>query len=91
MAADRPQRRDDVSIRTMADEVIVLDRANQQVHQLNASAGFVWQRCDGQHTVESIADELCGAFEVTAETAREAVRTALHRFAELGLLQREPA
>lgn len=86
MSDERPRQRPDVSARTVGDETIVLDRATNQVHQLNATASFVWQRCDGHHTGAEIADELIGAFEVAQDTARDAVVVALRQFDELGLL-----
>ena len=81
-----PRLRPDLSVRAVEGEVLVLDRAANQVHQLNVTAGFVWQHCDGQRTAAQIADALTRTFEVDAQTAQEAVRTSLHRFAELGLL-----
>jgi Coenzyme PQQ synthesis protein D (PqqD) len=89
MVAERPRQRADLSIRSVGDESIVLDRVTNQVHQLNATAAFVWQRCDGRHTAPQIADELVGAFDVDPATAHDAVVTALRRFDELGLLAAE--
>ena len=86
MSDERPRQRPDVNARTVGDETIVLDRATNQVHQLNATASFVWQRCDGRHTGAEIADELVGAFEVAHDAARDAVVVALRQFDELGLL-----
>jgi Coenzyme PQQ synthesis protein D (PqqD) len=83
---DCARPRPDLSVRGVAGEVLVLDRAAHQVHQLNATAGFIWQHCDGRHTTAQIVDALVQAFEVDADTAQAAVRTALRRFAELGLL-----
>lgn len=66
--------------------MVVLDREAEQIHQLNPTASFIWERCDGRRTAWDIADELAGAFDVDPDTAREAVSAALRRFAELGLL-----
>jgi Coenzyme PQQ synthesis protein D (PqqD) len=87
MSADRPQQRPDLSVRVVEQETIILDREANQVHQLNATASLVWQRCDGRHSAVQIAEALTGAFYVDLETARAAVVTALRRFAELGLLR----
>lgn len=70
----------------VGEEVVILDRTANQVHQLNATAGFIWRRCDGHHTPAGIADAVVAAFEIDAETARDAVLTALHQFRQLGLL-----
>ncbi|HVG77937.1 MAG: PqqD family protein [Candidatus Rokuibacteriota bacterium] len=86
MSDERPRQRPDVNARTVGGEIIVLDRATNQVHQLNATASFVWQRCDGRHTAVEIADELVGSFEVDRAAAHDAVVVALRQFDQLGLL-----
>jgi hypothetical protein len=40
---------------------------------LNPTATFIWDQCDGQRTVQEIAEQLAGSFEVGLDTAREAV------------------
>jgi hypothetical protein len=50
-----------VALKEIDGETLVLDREHGKVHQLNATASFIWRQCDG-HT--SIA-------EITAATARE--------------------
>jgi Coenzyme PQQ synthesis protein D (PqqD) len=86
MTDERPRQRSELSVRVVGDEVIVLDRSASQVHQLNVTAGFIWQRCDGNHTAGRIADEVASAFGVDADTARDAVSAALQQFGQLGLL-----
>lgn len=86
MGDDRPKRRSDVSFRAVDGEIIVLDRAAKQIHQLNATASFIWHRCDGQHIIADIAEELARFFDVELDPAREAVVASVRRFSELGLL-----
>jgi hypothetical protein len=90
-AGARPKRRDDLSVRSVDGEVIVLDRSLSQVHQLNATASFVWERCDSHHTAEEIAAAMLDAFEIDIDVARDAVAMALHQFDRLGLLDRARA
>jgi hypothetical protein len=87
MADGRPRRRDDLSSREVEGERILLDDTTKQVHQLNLTASFIWQRCDGGHTVAQIVDALVQAFDVDGATARDAVLTSLRQFREVGLLQ----
>jgi hypothetical protein len=86
MAEDHPKRRSDISARVVADETVVLDLGAAQIHQLNATASFIWHRCDGHCTVGEIAEKLAESFDVDCETAREAVQATLRQFDELGLL-----
>lgn len=86
MAEDSPKQRSDISVRTLDGETLVLDRAAEQIHQLNRTASFIWVRCDGHRTVSEIVAELAGCFDVDYETAREAVQTTLRELNELGLV-----
>ena len=86
MSDNHPKRRSDISARVVVDETVVLDLGAAQIHQLNATASFIWDRCDGHCTVSEIAEKLAESFDVDRETARQAVLETLRRFDELGLL-----
>lgn len=86
MSDDHPKRRADVSARVVVDETVVLDLGSAQIHQLNATASLIWDRCDGHCTVSQIVEKLAEAFDVDRDTARLAVQETLRRFDELGLL-----
>jgi hypothetical protein len=82
-----PRRRSDVRARYIQGEVVVLDRRADLVHQLNQTAGFIWERCDGRTTPQDIADQLVEAFAVDAGTAAASVTAALQQLEQLGLLE----
>ena len=86
MSQNHPKRRSDISARVVVDETVVLDLGAAQIHQLNTTASFIWNRCDGRCTVGEIADQLAESFDIDRETARQAVQETLRRFDELGLL-----
>ena len=87
MGSECPKRRSDVSARVVEGEMVVLDRDASLVHQLNVTASFIWDRCDGRCTVSEIAEQVAGAFGTNPDVSKEAVTAALRRFAELGLLE----
>jgi len=82
-----PRRRSDLHARLVDGEVVVLDRKTDLVHQLNATASFIWERCDGRATPQDIAVQLVEAFEVDAHTAAASVASTLEQLARLGLLE----
>lgn len=82
-----PRRRSDVRARYIQGEVVVLDRRADLVHQLNQTAGFIWERCDGRTTPQDIADQLVEAFAVDAGTAAASVTAALQQLEQLDLLE----
>ena len=82
-----PVRRADVSVRTVDGETVVLDLRLNQIHQLNATATHVWERCDGRHDVHQLAASLVGRFDVDEATAGSDAARALAQLARVGLLQ----
>ena len=84
---DIPRRRSDLRARVVDGEIVVLDRKADLLHQLNATAGFIWQHCDGRATRHEIAALLVEAFEVDVDTAAASVASALEQLARLGLLE----
>lgn len=51
-------RKEKLLIQEIGDELIVYDQENKASHCLNPMAASVWELCDGQHTVEDIANLL---------------------------------
>jgi sensor domain CHASE-containing protein len=58
---------------------------------LNDTGKFVWERLDGSHTPEQIAEALTETYEVSLEDARADVNGFLSELGELGILDDEPA
>jgi hypothetical protein len=84
---DRPKRRADVNVRSVDGEVVVLDRQSDLIHQLNPTASYIWNRCDGQASVAEIANQLATTFEIDVNTAVQDVATTVMQLHSLGLLQ----
>lgn len=84
----RPTRRTEFEERTVEGEMVVVDQESEQIHQLNETASFIWQLCDGKHDRQQIVEELSTAFEVDAETAEQDVTNVLEKLEEIGLLLR---
>lgn len=56
------------------------------MHQLNLVGGMIWERCDGSHTIEEIADEIAGEFEVDRAELQEDVDNFIADLAQKGWL-----
>jgi hypothetical protein len=80
------KRRPDVRTRLVDGELVVLDRERGLIHQLNKTATYIWQQCDGQHTAATIAGHVCEAFEVDEATALRDVFEILTRLQNLDLV-----
>jgi pyrroloquinoline quinone biosynthesis protein D len=82
------KRRQDIKSRLLDGEAVVLDREWGFIHQLNKTATYIWEHCDGQHTAGAIAGQLCRDFEVDESTALSDVLEVLKRLQDLDLLER---
>jgi hypothetical protein len=84
-----PKRREDVASRLVDGEMIVLDRQRGFIHQLNKTATFVWERCDGKHRADEIAMRMCENFTVDEPTALHDVIHILNELRKLALVNNE--
>jgi Coenzyme PQQ synthesis protein D (PqqD) len=80
------KRRSDIRSRLVDGELVVLDREAGFIHQLNKTATYIWEQCDGQHTAAEIADRVCDVFEVDEPTALKDVFEILTRLQNLDLV-----
>jgi hypothetical protein len=83
-------RRAGLDARALTGETVVLDRRLRRIHQLNQTASFIWDRCDGRHAVADMAAQMARAFDVDLETAQRDAAAAVARLAEAGLLEPPP-
>lgn len=86
-----PVRREGASAVELDDNLAVYDDVGQLLILLNASAGSVWQLCDGSTTVGEMIDALREAYPDDASVIGDDVRETLRKLAELGLLSEGPA
>ena len=85
-----PRRRADVNSRVVEGETVVLDRQHELIHQLNHTATYIWERCDGKASVEDIAAQLTETFAVAYEIALKDVVQVISDFRDLQLLEAHP-
>ena len=51
-------RNTDLTVESLPSETVVYDHQRNCIHCLNQSTSFIWQRCDGQTTIEGMAARL---------------------------------
>ena len=81
-------RADGLIIQQLPDEILVYDKATDQAHCLNQTAGLVWRACDGQGMPEEIARKLTR--QLGAVVSEELVLLALAELEKIDLLEHEP-
>jgi hypothetical protein len=80
-------RQDGVIARWSGDELLLLDTVSDRIHQLNSTAGFIWDKLENGDSDEDIVQMLCNEFDVSADQARTDVAATLREFREQGLIQ----
>ena len=73
-------RRSTVRVKQVGHETLVLDDEVGQIHQLNQTASFIWQQCDGKTSEEVIARRLAARFAVEFGKAARDVVAALRNW-----------
>jgi hypothetical protein len=67
-----PVKNKDVAHRVLGDVAIMVNFKNSFFYNLNSVGTFIWERCDGQHTLDQIAASLADQYDVEpAEAARD--------------------
>jgi hypothetical protein len=84
----RPKRREDLNYRTIDGETLILNRQDGRLHQLNPTASFIWDCCDGNSNLADIVDRLAGAYEVDPNTARKDVEEVISNLRSSNLLEK---
>lgn len=78
--------RGDLLASAVADKALLLDRAGQRAHLLNASAAWVWDLIDGARTAADITAIIAADADLDAGTIAGDVEAAIDQFAAAGLL-----
>jgi hypothetical protein len=82
---------DSVLMRSMGDEMVMLDLEKENYFGLNEVGARVMQIAAPGATLEAIVDQLLEEFEVRREQAEQDVRQIAAELIGAGLLEREPA
>ena len=83
----RYRQRENLTVQAVDDEILILDLESNQIHQLNASAGFIWQLCDGDMSVDQLSEIYAEHYEVEADVARADVKLVTEQLCGMGLLR----
>lgn len=76
-----PKQIDGLEISSVEDGLVVNDNCHGKVHYLNHTAGLVLTLCDGENSIETIADLLQKQFDLP-EPPEQDVRDAIDEFVE---------
>ena len=86
MKGKKPIKLDGLMERDLVEERILYDVGGKVVHVLNEVAGFVWDLCDGENTVDGIAKAAVESYDVSIEEARADIEACLKELEELSVI-----
>ena len=66
---------------------LLYDKATGTTHAINATAGFIWTCCDGEHTLSDIGEELQAVYDVINDVAQRDVQRVVAEFGKLGIVE----
>ena len=90
-AASRVRPAEGVQARVVDGQTAIIVAERRQLHSLNTTAAFIWDRADGSRTLEQIAQEMLTHFEVELATAQDEVLSFVLAAIQNGMLVIEPA
>lgn len=80
------KRRDDLILRRIQRELMLLDMEFNQIHQLNETARFIWDKWEEVPNAVEIAKLLAQKFDVEEHVALNDVSAMVDKLRELNLL-----
>jgi len=83
---DRPQRAFDARINRTDDGQLLLIHGTD-AFELGHVEEFIWQRCDGTRTVDTIAREVASHYRIGADRAGADTGKLVRQFRRAGLLE----
>ena len=81
--------RANLSTQQIDGELVILDKANSQIHQLNSVASFIWQQIEMGLDAQAIVKKLTQLYEIDAAVAYTDLDKVLQQFKDLKLLSNE--
>lgn len=86
MARPSRYRRDDtLPCQEIQGQAVIVCPARRELHQLDETATFLWNRLDRPRSAAELAEILCGEFEVDPERAERDVLAFLGELERKGL------
>jgi hypothetical protein len=82
-----PRQTPHVSVKEIDGQTIILDRPHGKLHELNATASYVWRCCDGRATVAEIVTATAREFDADPITVGRDVEDILRQLESQQLIE----
>jgi methyltransferase-like protein len=79
-------KRADLNIRTVDQEIVIVDKDSGEVHQLNQTASYIWKLFDGNTSIDQAKELVANDFNIGLEQASADVVAVVEQLKSLNLL-----
>jgi methyltransferase-like protein len=76
----------DINVQIADGELLILNKQNNQIHQLNEVASYIWTHIDGSVGMDSLVSAVLEKYEVTETIARQDVSAILEELVYKGIV-----
>jgi len=81
-----PAKAEDTIHRKLGDELVAVNLTTKFFYSLDSVGTFIWEHCDGQHSVAQIAEALVQEYDVGLEEADRDCEQFLQELVKEGIL-----
>lgn len=82
-----PHQSAQLSVKEIDGQTVILDRRHGKLHELNATAGYVWHCCDGRTSAHDIAAATAREFNADPAVVERDVAEILRQLGDLMLIE----
>lgn len=84
--SSKPKKKENISLRDMEDGTILYDADAGKAHTLNSFASYIWDYCDGLHSVQEIVGIIEEELKELKKDHSEEIISTLTQFEKEGLV-----
>jgi hypothetical protein len=87
MNTDVYKKRTGLNSREVDTETVIIDRETGEVHQLNATASYIWDSLDGETAIQVICESFAKDFNIPGDQSEKDVAEVIKQFKSLNLIE----
>jgi hypothetical protein len=84
---EKPFKNPEIMWNRIGDTIVVFYPEEYIIAELNSISAYIWELCDGNNTLCSMASSLCAKFNVSPEIAKNDLYELIREFKRMDLLK----
>lgn len=83
----KPKRKENIEVREVEDDLILYDPSKDAVYLLNKSAKIIFEMCDGNFSVNEMADIISETLNINRKKVIEDLKKTLNEFRKKDIVE----